>query len=184
MLKKYFLLFIILSSNIVYSEDKTVEELKQNFINNIEEYLEKNKMKKEFKEKKYNIKKSQDRVYLKRAIKGYLGAKFINDLDKIPYAYRFILKHTKGEALEEFLNNNDFEKIIENKKDIDNLKIVIDERILFERVTYSYYKLKVKYKLLNLKNNETRLSTIFHVEVTNRNPFDFQVYKEETTVIK
>lgn len=139
----------------------------------------------EFKEKKISITKMQDRVTLKRYLLGYLGAKYHNDIKKLPYAYAYVIKHSEGEALDDFYKNNKLEKLIENKKKGFRTYIKIHENsFYFEKLDYDLYNISVYYDIRDEKNQLLKFKVKFDVLIHNRDPFDFFVLKENVNWIK
>ena len=133
-----------------------------------------------FKEKKINIEKSQDRVTLQKYINGYLGAKFHNSIKMIPYAYAYIIKHSSGDVLKNYYENNKIEKIVENKKKGYITHLNIDNRMIFKRLSENKYEILVSYTVLDQSNNRIRFRSKYKANILNRKPFDFQIYDEET----
>lgn len=136
-----------------------------------------------FKEKAYYMKKGQERVFLKRYLKGYLSAKYFNEVELLPYAYAFIIKHTENQAFEYFYQNNQFENWINTKK------TGVKTEILFHNQSFSFYKIKdnqydvsVSYYLTST-NNKFYVNNLLKVKIEN-NPFNFIVYEEHENIKK
>ena len=74
-------------------------------------------------EKKKIVKKTEYRREVVSSAKGYLGAVFNSRIQKVPYAYIFVVKHSGEEVKNEFLENNQIRKILDqlNNKNYNTL---------------------------------------------------------------
>lgn len=170
----FLILFIFFTSN-VYSLDDNLINLKKEAYKEVQEILEN----KEFSlpERKENISKIQDRVYVKKAVQGYLGAQFTNDIKKIPFSFSFIIEHTSYSVLNSFLKVNNLKKIIENKKNIKNHFNLNINNIYFNKSSSNVYELDVKYSLSNYEQ-KFYFNRKITISITSRTPFDFLILKD------
>jgi hypothetical protein len=177
----YFLLFLI-SFSVLAESDILLRK---------KAYVHMNKYYKEFnngkdfviKEKSIIITKMQDRRILKKYIKGYLGAKFNSNIDKIPYSYAYVVNHSSGKVLNDFILNNDLFEIRKNKKDGISFNLKINDFMKFDKIEENTYFISTHYTILDYKN-KFKFRTKYKVKILNRNPFNFVVLEEDTQLLK
>jgi len=134
----------------------------------------------EFREELINITKMQDKITLKKYLSGYIGAMYNSDLKKAPYAYAYVVQHSKGDAFKQYYENNKLEKIIYNIK--KGLKTTIRFSIFrFLKLEYKKYKVLSIYSIKDLTGKVYHVRHIMYVDI-ERSPFSFQVYKETITI--
>lgn len=177
----YFLLFIISFSSLAESDVL----LRKKAYSHINKYYKEFNNKNDFiiKEKSIIITKMQDRRILKKYIKGYLGAKFNNNIDKIPYSYAYIINHSSGKVLNDFIVNNDLFEIRKNKIDGIPLNLKINDFMKFDKISSDTYFISTHYTIWDYKK-KFKFRTKYKVEIVNRNPFNFVVLQEDTELLK
>lgn len=137
-------------------------------------------------EKKNYYNKTQHQVALNNSIKGFLGAYFNNNKKKEPYAYAFILAHSKEKVLKDFIKNNEISKKIKNIEIGNYTNIYFSNSpIYFKKIAPNKYLTNINYYIdsyNNFKKNQSYSARSYiQIEIDESKPyFYFYITKLST----
>lgn len=132
------------------------------------------------KEKKIYPKESQYRRVLNNSVLGYLGARFNHQIEKEIYAYAFVSKHSKNQALKSYIKHNELNQKKEN--------LIQGTFVKFRPITTMITKKEDKYiaqisyyldEYKNLKKKGTKkFNSVLEISIDpNKKEFYFYVNK-------
>ena len=164
--KNYLLKFLLILSINTWALTPVEKEISYQLIkliitNNLEtdEYLKNktynllsNKFNHQFpiKEKKIIITDLNNKRWIDNNLKGYLGAYFNTNDNIKPFAYSYVVQHSKESALKDFINNNDPEKIKKfNYFFLKNYFLMKDKIIGKIKVNEDLISFKLNYEIID-----------------------------------